>query len=256
MILFPPLRTKRISVVLTEATLNQSIAVCRLPAEHPEATTTAFLRFVAAAAKAPAPGYVTDPRLWTVEERARLVCHYLSQVHEDGSDFSVVGGSSAGGKLSDYLRFDADLRVTEVKLGEVAGKARVMRPLLGVHVETLEKFCANRGDWLHGMIACQIQAADEKEPDYLQLTDLELIEWCTSRFNALREMPESAFEEVYAAWVRGRAELEHFFATAVDDAGIVFLPQELTEAGPKDPARFPAVSCLSESTRDLFAGPV
>lgn len=248
--LFPPLRTKRIAVTLREVALGEAIAVCRLPADRPEATTTEFLKRVADAAKTPAPGYVTDPRLWTVEERARLVCHYLSQMDEAGADFAV-----GDGKLSDYLRFDADLTVTEVKLGVVAGEERVLRPLLGAHVEVLERMCTSSGDWLHAVVACQVHKASEPAPDYALLTDIQIFEWCSSRLEALRALPESAYEEIYAAWVRGRRDIEHFFVMGVDKSGVVFWPQELTEAGPKAPARFLGLPCISEGTRSLFAGP-
>lgn len=248
MIIFPTLRTKRVAVRLRETTLAESIAVCRLPADRPEATTSEFLRFAGAEAQAPAPGYVTDPRLWTVEERARLVCHYLSQVSETDPDFPV-----GEGKLSDYLRYDSDLTVSEVQLGEVAGKQRVLRPLLGVHAEVLERMCKGRGDWLHAMIACMVH--EGPAPEYTQLTDLQLFEWCNGRLDALRKLPESEYEEVYAAWIRGRREIEHFFVMGVDDEGLVFWPQELQEAGPKTPARFHSLPCISEGTRELFAGP-
>jgi hypothetical protein len=250
MIIFPGLRTKRLAVTLREITLGEAIAVCRLPADRNEATTTEFLRRVADGAQAPTKAYVTDPRLWTVEERTRLVCHYLSQVSSSGADFAV-----GDGKLSDYLRFTADLSAAEVPLGDVAGKARVLRPLLGVHVEMLERFCTSRGDWLHGMIACQIHEADQPEPDYLAFTDIQLIEWGRARFDSLRKLPESDFEELYAAWVEGRRAIEHFFVTAVDDEGVVFFPQDMTEAGPKTPVRFLALPCISKGTRELFAGP-
>lgn len=250
MILFPALRTKRVSVTLRELTMNESIAICRLPADRHEATTTEFLRRVADGAQAPSRGYLTDPRLWTVEERARLVCHYLSQVSGSGADFPV----GTDGKLSDYLRFDADLDSAQVDLGDVGGKKLVLRPLLGAHMEVLERLHSNRGDWLHAVIACQVHEADKPEPDYGQLTDVQLIEWCTGQLEALRKLPESEFEEVYAAWARGRRDIEHFFVTDVDEEGIVFWPQEMKEVGPQVPARFHAISCISKGTRDLFSG--
>lgn len=250
MILFPTLRTKRICVTLRETTLAESIAICRLPADRHEATTTEFLRCVADGARAPTPGYVTDPRLWTVEERARLVCHYLSQVSEAGADFPV-----GDGKLSDYIDFAADLGTTEVSLGEVAGKARVLRPLLGVQVEVLERMCEGRGDWLHAVVACQIHDADKPAPDWAQFTDVQTLEWCRARLDWLRKLPESEYEEIYAAWMRGRREVEHFFVAGVDDEGVMFWPQEMKEAGPKTPVRFPALSCISSGTRELFARP-
>lgn len=252
MIIFPSLRTKRISVTLREITLGESIAVCRLPSDRPESTTTEFLRRVADDAKAQTPAYVTDPRLWTVEERARLVCHYLSQVSEDGADFAV----GKDGKLSDYIRFDADLNTTRVDLGGVAGKVRFLVPLLGAHAEVLERICSSRGDWLHGIIACMVHAADEPLPAFEQLTDVELFDWCRKRMDALRALPESEYEEIEIAWSRGRRELEHFFIVGVDDDGIVFWPQiaEGKESGPQNPARFHAFPCIAKRTRDLFAG--
>lgn len=249
MLIFPILRTRRIAVTLREIQLGEAEAICKMPPDLHEATTTEFLRRVADGAQAPAPGYVTDPRLWTVEERARLVCHYLSQVADSGADFAV----GENGKLSDYLRFEADLMTTEVKLGEVAGKQRVLRPLLGWHAELLERSCAERGDWLIGVIACQVHDAADAQPDYLQMTDIALLEWLKERMDAVRKLPESDFESIYQAWARGKRDIEHFFISSVSDEGIVFWPQEEKEAGPRSPARFLAYPCISEGTRSLFA---
>lgn len=249
MILFPLFRSKRVAVQLREITLAEACAVCRLPADRHEATATEFLRFAASGATAPAPGYITDPRLWSVEERARLVCHYLSQVSDSGADFNV----GEVGVLSDYLMFDKDMPApAEVKLGEVAGAQRVLRPLLGVHAELLERSCENRGQWLIGVIAFQVHDAAVPEPNYSAMTDIELLEWGKARIAAVMDMPESEFEELQLAWERHRAELQHFFVCGVDDEGLVFWPHE--EAGPKHPARFRALPCISEGTRRLFAG--
>lgn len=251
MIIFPHLRTKRIAVQLREITLGEARAICRMPADRYEATTTELLRFIARDASAPSPGYVTNPRLWTVEERARLLCHYLSQVSESGADFSV----GKDGKLSDYLLFDKDISVSEVRLGEVAGTARVLRPLLGVHAEVLERLCSSRGEWLLGLLACQIHDAAATVPAYTEMTDVELLEWCKARIEAINALPESDFESLYLAWTKGCAQIEHFYSMSLDDDGVVFLPQGDREAGPNYPARFRALSCIAEGTRALFAGP-
>lgn len=248
MITFAPLRTKRVSVTLRELELGAARSICRLPADLHEATTTEFLRHVAADAKAPTPAYVTDPRLWTVEERARVVCHYLSHVSDAGADFTV----GDDGKLSHYLRFDADLNVSEVRLGHIAGVDRVMRPLLGAHAELLERMCESRGDWLVGMMACQVYAVDEEVPDFLSATDIALLEWGKARLDTFNKLAESDFHAIREAWLRGSRDLEHFFVTGADDKGIVFWPQQLEEAGPKYPARFQSVLCIDQGTRDLF----
>jgi hypothetical protein len=245
MILFPYLRTRRLAVRLREISLGEAIAVCRLPADRHEATTTEFLRMAARDAEKPTERHIVDPRMMTVQERALLVCHYLSQVSDDGADFTV----GADGRLSDYVVFDSDLMVDGVDLGEVAGKTYQAHPLLGVHVEILERLCASRGDWLIGLLACQL--TDSQVPDYASMTDPQLLEWCKSRMDAIRAMPESDFEALYLAFSNGSAQLNHFFSISIDGEGVIFNPQD-AEAGNKYPARFRAISCVSAATRRLF----
>lgn len=245
MILFPYLRTRRLAVRLREISLGEAIAVCRLPADRREATTTEFLRMAARDLESPTERHIVDPRMMTVQERALLVCHYLSQVSDDGADFTV----GSDGHLSDYVVFDADLTEESVDLGEVAGKTYRITPLLGVHVEILERLCASRGDWLIGLLACQV--VESVTPDYASMTDPQLLEWCKSRMDSIRAMPESDFEALYVAFSNGNVRLKHFFSIAIDDDGVMFEPQD-TEAGNKYPARFRAISCVSAATRRLF----
>lgn len=246
MILFPHIRTRRIAVRLRELTLGEAIAVCKLPAERHELTTTEFLRFVASAAEAPQPQYLTDPRLWSVEERTLLVCHYLAQVSDDGPDFAV-GGSA---KLTDYVVFDADLAIDRLDL-QVAGKAMAMRPLNGLQAETLERACTDRGEWLIGAMACQVLPADEAEPAWADMSDVQALEWVKARSEAIRALPESDFEALLLAYSDGARRLHHFFAISFDDQGVVCEPNE-QEAGHRNPARFRAASCLSDAALRLF----
>ncbi|MBC7621242.1 MAG: hypothetical protein H7293_20035 [Candidatus Saccharibacteria bacterium] len=251
MIIFNNIRTKRLAVRLREISIQQAVAVCRLPADRHEATTTEFLRFVAAGAECPTPAYVTDPRLMTVEERTLLVCHYLSQVSPGGPDFSV-GDTS---KFSDYVSFADDIGVLSVDMGEVAGERRTLYPLLGIHAELLERLCVSRGDWLIGMMACQIHTHGQQQPDYAQMTDTALLEWCSERIKAMRDMAESDMEELYLQYETCNKELRHFFITGADDGGLVFWPQAEAEgAGQSNPARFRALSCVSEFTKRIFYG--
>ena len=250
MIIFNNIRTKRLAVRLREITIDEAVSVCRLPAERHEATTTEFLRCVARDAESPTPRYVTDPRMMTVEERTLLVCHYLAQVSGSGPNFPV--GES--GCLLDYVAFADDLAVDHVDMGEVAGKARTLRPLLGAHVETLERLCESRGDWLIGVLACQVHDAGAPVPEYTAMTDVELLEWCQSRIKAIRGMGESEVEELYVHFDRCKVALKHFFIPGANDGGMVYLPQpEAEEAGRSTPARFRALPCISEFTRRLFA---
>lgn len=249
MIIFNNIRTKRLAVRLCEISTDEAISVCRLPADRHEATTTEFLRCVAKHAEAPQPGYVTDPRLMTVEERAFLVCNYLARVSAEGADFRV----GETGKLTDYVNFGDDLLRDRVVMGVVAGVERFLVPLLGLHAEILEQLCSSRGDWVMGMLACQIHEAGKEPPDYPNMASVALLEWCSSRIAAIRAMPESEFEEMYVAYARCKPELRHFFVLSADDHGIAFDPQlEAQEAGQNHPARFRALSCISEFTRRIF----
>jgi len=250
MIIFPHLRTKRLAVRLRELTLGEAIAVCKLPAERHELTTTEFLRFVASAAEAPQARYITDPRLWSVEERTLLVCHYLAQVSDDGPDFAV--GNTA--KLTDYVAFDADLAQDRLELGVVAGKPMAMRPLIGLQAEILERACANRGEWLIGAMACQMLPTGEPEPQWADLSDIQALEWVKERSEAIRALPESDFEALLLAYSDCARKLHHFFAISFDDQGVVCEPSA-GEAGNQTPARFRAAACLSGASLRLFGRP-
>lgn len=250
MIIYPHLRTRRMAVRLRELTLGESIAVCKLPAERHELTTTEFLRFVADAAEAPQERYITDPRLWSVEERALLVCHYLSQVTDDGPDFSVGRDS----RLTDYVVFDADLAQDYIELDVGACKSMTMRPMIGLQAEILERSCANRGEWLIGAMACQLLPTNELAPDWAEMSDIQTLEWVKDKSEAIRSLPESEFEALLVAYSEGARKLHHFFVVSFDDEGIVFEPNA-GEAGHKNPARFLAVSCLSSAARRLFGRP-
>lgn len=247
MIIFQPLRTKRVCVRPRELTLGQATAILKMPGTRYELLTTEFLRAAASDATAPTQGHVTDPRLWTVQERALLVCHYLSQVSDSGPDIEI-----GNGKLSDYVVFANDLKTHGVDVGEVAGKARHIIPLLGAHAEVLERLCKTRGDWLVGAMACQVTDADTPPLD-LNAGDVELMTEVDARMDAIRALPESEFDAMLGAWSMALAgELRQFFAVNFDDGGVVFDPQTQREAGPTNPARFLAVSCIGERTRALF----
>jgi len=248
---FAHLRTKRVSVRLRELKLGEAIAICKLPAERLELTVTEFLRHVADGADRPTDTHVTDPRQWTVQERARVVCHYLSHTSESGMDFEV--GDSA--KLSDYVELAEDLPAASVSLGHVAGADARLWPLLGAHAEVLERLCKTRGEWLIGLLACQVGAAPL--PDLTALGEMQAIEVVNARIEAVRSLPESHFEEVFAAYSLALSTLQHFFVMSHDDKGLVWQPRERgTEgkggAGLKHPARFPALSCVSATARELF----
>jgi len=123
MITFPYTRTRRVAVRMAELVLGEAIAICKLPGERHELTATHLLRAIAKNAEKPiADRYVTDPRLWTIEERTLLIATYLAHVTPDGPDFSI--GRDA--KLSDYIDFTADSTVDQT-----AGEADESRSTCG-----------------------------------------------------------------------------------------------------------------------------
>ncbi len=255
MLSFAYLRTKRIAVRLRELRLGEAIAICKLPADRLELTVSEFLRHVADAAERPTDRHITDPRLWTVAERTRVVCHYLSHTSDSGMDFEV----GEGARLSHYVELAQDLPTESVKLGRVGEVDVSMWPLLGAHAEVLERMCKTRGDWMIGLMACQVGA--DPLPDLTEVSELAALQTVSGRIDAVRALPESAFEELVAAYAQGQGTLEHFFVLGHDDQGLVCLPRDHAEGatqtgkeggGMKHPARFPALSCVSATTRALF----
>ena len=242
MLLFQPIKTRRICVRLKELTIGQAIALCKLPADRHELMTTEFLRQVAANAEAPTPDYVTDPRLWTVQERARMVCHYLAQVADDGPDFAV-----GAGKLTDYLDFTADIGA-DGRVRDLGVPGWTFGPLLGGHAELLERSCTTRGEWLIGAIACQAVPTDRVD-DLLGLPDIEQLAELDQRIAAIKDLPESEFEALLMAYDTATGvSLRHFLDVAFDGDGVVF---ESREAG-LAPARFLADSCIGFAARSIF----
>jgi hypothetical protein len=248
-ITYPYLRTQRIAVQLRELTLGDSIALLKLPGQRLELCTTELLKRIASKADAPRPGYITDPRLWTVEERAYLVANYLTMVTADGPDFSI-----GERRMSDYLGLTDDLPAPQVDLGEVCGQATVMVPLVGVHAEVLEVECTGRMEWIIGAMACQLHAAGKPQPDLVSMSQPDLMVWLRQRMAAIKDMPESDFERTLAAFFAGQRQLYHFVVPIFGDDGLMWACRDdLTEGGAGSaPARFQPLSCVSPSTRGLF----
>lgn len=258
MITFPLKRTRRIAVEMRELTLDEAASVCRIPHDRPEQATTTFLRAACANATRPTDRYVTDPRLWTVEERAMLTAHYIGTMSPGGYDFSL-----GRAHLSDYLLPDQDLIETEIVAGDAAGESWLMVPILGIHAELLEQVCTSRADWVVGMLACQMRRRSDTNPVNVQdLGDVEAETWLREQMSAIRSRPESEVEEILALHSSQRHRLRHYFIPSIGVLpgggkarrfGIVFIPTEHAEAGVDYPVTFLAVSGISETTRRIFA---
>lgn len=249
MITFPHIRTRRISVRLRELRLDDSIAILKLPGDRHELCTTELLRRIADQAQAPRPGYVTDPRLWTLEERALLVCNYLMLVSDDGPDFSVGEGT-----MSSYVELSADLSMDEVALGKIGDVECAMRPMLGLHAEVLESMCTNRLEWVIGAMAVQIIERGAAGIEWADLGQADLIKALRDRMATIRALPESEFEAMLAAFFSGQSKLYHFMHPVIGDDGVTWARLDQKEGAGMQPARFRPISCISPATRGLFGG--
>jgi hypothetical protein len=248
MIIFPYLRTKRIAVELREPTIEEAIGICQIPGSRHEEATTRFLKIVASKAEVPRPGYVTDPRLWTVGERNRVVCQYLMQVADDGPDFSV-----GAAKMTSYAILDADFDVAPVPLGNLGDQPMVFRPMVGALAEVLELECSNIGDWHLAAMGCLIYKEGEPEPDWAQMSSSDILVWVRNRISETKARPESEFGWLYDMLETGLAASRQFFHLGFADDGIVCMPCK-EEAG-QHPARFRPISAISEATRSIFGEP-
>jgi hypothetical protein len=186
--------------------------------------------------------------LWTVQERLRVVTHYIAHVADDGPDFSI-----GEYHFSQYVDLVADEFLDAKPIGEVGGQPMVIRPLLGVHAQLLERVCTDAGEWLIGAMACRIEEQGEQSNPaaLIALDEVASLDWIKGRIAKLRGLPESEFEQVYMAYA-AQPGLSQFFRIEFGDEGIVCLPIDDKEAG-IPPARFRALSCVSQTTRSLFA---
>lgn len=240
----PKLNTHRISVQLQPLTIGQSIAIAKMPPAKEQAEMTAFLR----AAIQTADG-VTNPLLWTVQERMLAVAHYLSVTSPDGPDFAV-----GDGKFSDYLMLEIDHAEDMTDLGEACGDKWKIRPLLGVYADSLERIMGavkyekgealtGRGHWLIGAMAAMLVRVGEVVPSP-ESHDGEIDDWLMERMRVFLNFPEMDFTDLAVLWAKGRKMTDHLFTIEFTDSGIVALPKEGADGLP--PCRFPVDACLSD----------
>lgn len=242
------LRTRRMAVQLKEISIGDAVAVAAMPEHLFEHTTTEFLRRVIVSATAPTPAHVTDPMLWTVQERTMVVCHYLIHVSPEGADFSV----GEGARLSDYLVQGRDTPLEPVQIGEIAGDSWSVHPLLGCHARAIEDLIGSvtgiegRLHWVLGAMAAQMRRSVDVIPDDEDKARDVLL----ARMTKLSQFPESDFGAMMTSWSRAVDEMAHFFRLDFDDHGIIALHGGGVD---KTPGRFPARSGLSALATRVFA---
>lgn len=250
MLTFSPLRTARLQVELRELPARDAIALCQMPPNLTERGTTELLRRIVIEPETTRRGQETDHRLWSVQERAMVVSHYLAHMLE--GDFAI--GNVA--RYSDYLLDSLGAPPGPVSLGEVGGQQWSMQPLLGWHAESIERLIqseeleANYTGWLVGAMAAQVYTAEQGPLDCFASTDVLIDQALTERAQALTALPESVFMALVRSFNEALPRLDHCFSLTIGDDGIAFQP--VKEVPGNVPARFLFSSAVREDTAAVF----
>lgn len=252
-----PVHSKRVSVALNELTIGQTQELCKIPARYEQRTITEFLRAITQ--QIPRPDdepAVTDPIMWSVNERMNVTIFYMAAMLDDGPNFALGDLN-----LSDYLLSGADY-LAEVPF-EFEGEAMVFSPLHGYQAEVIEalivtgQFESTFLNWNAGyMAACMRAEADEpltyKNPAQYQ-KDL------AEKMHNILNIPESTFTSLFAEFIAAATSAQHFVNAIVTEHGVIAqqvtdpLPVEEGEVPLYGVARFRARSAISEGARNLVA---
>ncbi len=241
MIVFSPLRARRLDVRMRELSIDAEMALCHLPEKAHEKALTEFLIRAVESAATPSPRHLADPRAWSVSERLLALAHYCIHTREDRPDYAVTEVS----KLSDYLDMGRDLPAAPVAFHALGDEWNVI-PLSGAAAEVLESLQLEstlkpRAHWLIGAMAAQMVRVGETFPDPVADT-ADYSEWLAKRIEVLREFPGSSFDVLYAHFREAVERNAQFFSIWFDDEGVVVLPKEAGAATP--PARFHVFACI------------
>lgn len=241
MIVFSPLRTRRLDVRLRELAIGDEIALCHLPENAHEKALTEFLERAIDIADTPSDRHVGNPRAWSIGERLLALSHYCVHTRDDRPDYAVTDVS----KLSDYLDISKDFPLQHATFDALSDKW-VLRPLTGAAVEVLEAIQAEsslrgREHWLLGAMSAQLLREGESSPD--PITEFTAyVEWLKARITVMRAIPSSSFDVLYKNFRTAMLKDTQFFKIWFDDQGVIVLPREAGAVTP--PARFLVLSCV------------
>lgn len=250
MITIPPLRTRRLNVRLREISAGAAIRLAGIKAERHEYATSEFLRAVIDTAEATTPEHVTDPMMWTVQERTLAVCHYMAVTASDGNaDFSV-----GEGKMSDYMVTNCDY-VDGVDLGVACEDSWRMVPMTGMAAEVIELLEGSIPDipegrvhWLLGSMAAQLVRIDKDGP--APVDESSYTNWLKERMTVFMNFPEGDFYELVRLRMKGAEALKHLFNVDIGGAsGMLAYPAGEGVGAELPPARFSVDKCITEDSR-------
>lgn len=252
MIHIQPLRSRRMNLRLREISAGAAIRLAGIHPDRHEFATSEFLRSIVESADTPTPQHVTDPRLWTVQERTLVVCHYIAAISPlGGADFSV----GDDGKFTDYMVPERDY-LPSVDLGAACDDNWSMVPMSGLAAESIEWLAgsvpnipAGRTHWLIGSMAAQLVRTGKDDP--APVDDAAYQDWLKARMAVFADFPDSDFVELVRLRSEGVGKLLHLFDMDISESGMVVLPNEGGEGKDLPPARFPVDVCLSEMAKRL-----
>lgn len=241
MIVFSPLRARRLAVQLRELSIGDEIALCHLPENAHEKALTEFLARAVDSAAAASARHLVDPRAWSIGERLLALAHYCIHTRDDRPDYAVTEVS----RLSDYLDMQRDLPAEPVPF-DALGDSWTVIPLSGAAAEVLETLqletdLDGRSHWLIGAMAAQMIRAGDQCPDPVTET-ADYTTWLAQRIGVLRAFPGSSFDVLYAHYREALAREAQFFSIWFDDQGVVVLPKEAGALTP--PARFHVLAAV------------
>lgn len=245
-----PVNTSRVSVEMSEMLIEDVEKLCEIPAVFEQRTVSELLRRVCKPIER--PNAVSDPRMWSVNERIFVVANYMAATRDDGPDFPV-GSEQDGGHFSDYLLSGTDF-VADIPF-TAAGRDMLYTPLLGYQAEIIEALIAGGTykatdfSWWCAAIAACVRGSDD---DVVPYTDdasyeTELVE----RINAIRKLADRQFVALFHGFLEVQQRGAHLVHAVTSSFGVVAAPvSERGEGVPElAPATFPAHSCISIGAR-------
>ncbi|POA45559.1 hypothetical protein C1893_23165 [Pseudomonas sp. MPR-ANC1] len=253
-----PVHSLRISVQPRELTIGQVQELCTIPYQYAQRTITAFLNAVCEHLPRP-PGHeaVTDPLLWSVNERMNVTIFYLAAILDENPDFKL-----GDGHLHDYLLGASDY-VEHVEF-EHRGEPYICTPLHGYQAEAIESLVETGAlpktyfSWQLGVMSACIRGAEEAPIVYVDPSSYRKA--LKERIELLRTAPESEFLELFDKYFEAAQKLQHFVHAVFNAHGV--LAAQVTEPGadlgdgkevPKlGPARFHPRSGISRGACELL----
>lgn len=213
-----PVHSRRISVQPKELEIDQIVELCAIPFVYEQRTITAFLNAVCKHLPRPA-GHpaVTDPLMWSVNERMNVTIYYMSALLEDGPDFQL-----GRGHLHDYLLSGADY--VEAVQFEHRGKTILCTPLHGYQAEAIEALVETGAlpkiylSWQWGVMAACLHGVDEAPLEYVDPKSYK--DALMQRIAQVRTAPESDFIELFDKYNIASQQLQHFVHAVFNKNGV------------------------------------